>query len=162
YLPLNWYLRDFTSVGYFGSVIESPSAPAVIARMDDCERVADLLGSGYSREDYPLRPGVDLCLFLCEDPVAGGSDPKPLSGGPRRARMGRGRFSSMDGTPSFARLFTVEEANALIPELRPVVEELLTSFREIRAEIEEAARQAKLPPGNTELGRHLEARAVAP
>lgn len=68
----------------------------------------------------------------------------------------------MDGTPSFARLFTVEEANALIPELRPVVEELLTSFREIRAEIEEAARQAKLPPGNTELGRHLEARAVAP
>ena len=68
----------------------------------------------------------------------------------------------MGSAQGFARLFTVEEANALIPELRPVVEELLGSFREIRAEIEEAAGQAKLPLGSPELGRHLEERAVAP
>ena len=68
----------------------------------------------------------------------------------------------MGTTQSFARLFTVEEANALIPGLRPVVEELLGTFREIRAELEEAASQAKLPLGSPELGRHLEERAVAP
>src|SRR3989442_1908791 len=68
----------------------------------------------------------------------------------------------MGSTQSFTRLFTVEEANALIPGLRPVVEELLGTFREIRAEIEEAAGQAKLPLGSPELGKHLEERAVAP
>jgi len=68
-------------------------------------------------------------------------------------------MGSMQG---FTRLFTVEEANALIPGLRPVVEELLGTFREIRAEIEEAAGHAKLPLGSPELGKHLEERAVAP
>ena len=66
YLPLNWYLRDFTDVGYFGKVTESPGAPVVIARSDAADQVEVLLGSGYSRRTYPLRPGVDLCLFLRE------------------------------------------------------------------------------------------------
>ncbi|MBI1951989.1 MAG: TIGR03663 family protein [Acidobacteria bacterium] len=64
YLPLNWYLRDFTDVGYIGSVIDGPDGAVVIARADSAERVASLLGEGYAREDYALRPGVDLCLFL--------------------------------------------------------------------------------------------------
>jgi hypothetical protein len=68
----------------------------------------------------------------------------------------------MDSTQNYAKLFTVDEANALIPGLRPVVEDLLGTFREIRAEIEEAASQAKLPIGSPELGKHLEERAVAP
>src|SRR2546422_9869314 len=68
-------------------------------------------------------------------------------------------MGSMQG---FTRLFTVEEANALIPGLRPVVEELLGTFREIRAEVEEAAGQDKLSLGRPELGKHLEERAVAP
>jgi hypothetical protein len=67
----------------------------------------------------------------------------------------------MDATQNFAKLFTVEEANALIPGLRPVVEDLLGTFREIRAEIEEAATRANLPIGSPELGKHLEERAVA-
>lgn len=64
YLPLNWYLRDFTDVGYYGTVIEHPGGPVVIARADSADRVAALLGEGYGRETYALRPGVDLCLFL--------------------------------------------------------------------------------------------------
>ncbi len=68
----------------------------------------------------------------------------------------------MSARQTFARLFTVDEANTLIPGLRPVVEELLGTFREIRAEIEEAAGQAKLPPGSPELAKHIEERAVAP
>jgi len=73
-----------------------------------------------------------------------------------------GRTSSTSGTQGFARLFTVDEANALLPGLRPVVEELLGTFRQIRAEIEGAAGRTKLPPGSPELARHLEERGVAP
>ncbi len=64
YLPLNWYLRDFSDVSYFGALIEHPGAPVVIARSDDALRVERLIGPGYDRETYPLRPGVDLVLFL--------------------------------------------------------------------------------------------------
>ena len=67
YLPLNWYLRDFTQVGYYGTVIESPGAPIVISRADAADRVAGLLGPGYTRAGYALRPGVDLVLFLQDD-----------------------------------------------------------------------------------------------
>ena len=76
YLPLNWYLRDFANVGYFGTVIESPGAPVVIARADTADRVAALLGPGYTREVYPLRPGVELVLFLKEGPAGA----KPVEG----------------------------------------------------------------------------------
>jgi uncharacterized protein (TIGR03663 family) len=66
YLPLNWYLRDFTDVSYFGKVTESPGAPVVIARSDAADQVELLLGPGYTRSIYALRPGVDLCVFLRE------------------------------------------------------------------------------------------------
>ncbi|HYS77593.1 MAG TPA: hypothetical protein VEO94_02055, partial [Candidatus Dormibacteraeota bacterium] len=64
YLPLNWYLREFKQVSYFGAVIERPQAPVVIVRSDDAGRVAGTLGPGYLRETFALRPGVDLVLFL--------------------------------------------------------------------------------------------------
>ena len=69
YLPLNWYLRDFANAGYYGAVIENPGAPVVIARADEADRVAALLGPGYTRDAYPLRPGVELVLFLKEGPA---------------------------------------------------------------------------------------------
>src|SRR5439155_25557894 len=72
YLPLNWYLRDFGDVSYFGKVIERPGAPIVIARSDAADQVEAVLGAGYSRESYALRPGVSLCLFL-----AGAGSPAP-------------------------------------------------------------------------------------
>ncbi len=68
----------------------------------------------------------------------------------------------MSDAPGGARLFTVDEANALLPVIRPAVEELLETFREIRAEIEEAAGQASLPHGGSDLPKRLEERGVAP
>ena len=68
----------------------------------------------------------------------------------------------MDQAERFPRLFTLEEANATLPLIKPLVEELLGTFQEIRAEIESAATQAELPPGSPELAKHLESRAVAP
>jgi hypothetical protein len=68
----------------------------------------------------------------------------------------------MSSAQTFRRFFTVEEANALIPGLRPKLEELLATFKQIRSEIEAAASEAGLAPGSPDLARHLEARAVAP
>jgi len=68
----------------------------------------------------------------------------------------------MSEPQGFTRLFTVDEANALIPGLRPVVAELVGAFREIKTEIEGAAGQSRLPPGSPDLARHLEERGIAP
>ena len=81
YLPLNWYLRDFTDVSYFGKVTESPGAPVVIARSDAADEVELLLGPGYARSIFPLRPGVELCLFLRES--------RTLPAPPEESRPGR-------------------------------------------------------------------------
>ncbi len=67
---------------------------------------------------------------------------------------------SEGGTSS--RLFTVDEANALLPVIRPAVEELLETFKEIRAEIEQAAVVAGLPAASDQLPKKLEERGVAP
>jgi hypothetical protein len=68
----------------------------------------------------------------------------------------------MSETESTTRLFTVEEANALLPVITPAVEELLRTFREIRAEVEEAAAQAGLPVSSSDLPKRLEERGLAP
>jgi len=68
----------------------------------------------------------------------------------------------MSDTGTFTRLFTVDEADALIPRLRPAVEELLAAFGAIRSEIELAARETKLPPGSAQLAQQIEARGVVP
>lgn len=60
------------------------------------------------------------------------------------------------------RLFTIDEARALLPVLRPDVEKLLDTFREIRAEIEAASGQTGLEPGSPDLAGHLQARGIVP
>jgi predicted membrane-bound mannosyltransferase len=71
YLPLNWYLRDFPNVGYFGHLIDPTSSPLVICRSEDSGPVRESLVAGYSEEGYDLRPGVRLALFLKEPPGGG-------------------------------------------------------------------------------------------
>ena len=68
YLPLNWYLRDFDNVGYFGKPIDRPEGSMIIARSDAADEVATRLEGVYRREEYDLRPGVRLCLFVREGP----------------------------------------------------------------------------------------------
>jgi hypothetical protein len=68
----------------------------------------------------------------------------------------------MDAAARYPRLFTVEEANALLPMLQPQVREMVEIFKDIRAEIETAASQSGLPLGSPDLAKTLETRAVAP
>ena len=68
----------------------------------------------------------------------------------------------MSEPQQFSRLFTIEEANAVLPRIKPGVEELLHTFKEIRSEIEETAGQVKLPVGSADLAGHLQERGVVP
>ena len=60
------------------------------------------------------------------------------------------------------RLFTIDEARALVKEIAPEVERLLGVFREIRAAIEEAAQRSGHPLDSPELGRLLESEGKVP
>jgi len=68
----------------------------------------------------------------------------------------------MNSESSDPRLFTVQEAQEVLEEVRPKVARMLKAFEEIREEIETATRTEKLRPGDPDLARHLEARGVAP
>lgn len=60
------------------------------------------------------------------------------------------------------RLFTVQEAQEVLEEIRPLVERMLQAFGQIRKEIEAASRSSGLRPNHPELAKHLEVRGIAP
>ncbi len=68
----------------------------------------------------------------------------------------------MRDTDNVTRLFTVDEANTLLSVIRPDIEDLLGTFREIRAEVEAAASAAELPIDSADLPKRLEERGIAP
>ena len=47
---------------------------------------------------------------------------------------------------SFARLFTVDEANALLPAVRPLVERILENIRRLKSKSETVTRNEQLDP----------------
>lgn len=72
--PLPWYLRDYTSAGYFGSVANwkqmepTLSGPVVIAHENQQAEVQQLLGNKYLLYSvHDLRPGNRLFLYLRRD-----------------------------------------------------------------------------------------------
>lgn len=77
YWPLPWYFRDNKNVGYSGVVYPSydPQAtPVIIGRKNDdpkhdsYKKLVPLLAGKYTEVGmYPLRPGVDLVLFIRSD-----------------------------------------------------------------------------------------------
>lgn len=60
------------------------------------------------------------------------------------------------------KLFTIEEARAILPQIVPQVEDLLATFAEIRAEIESTAQRTGLQGDSPDLAGHLESRGVLP
>lgn len=52
----------------------------------------------------------------------------------------------MTASMHFARLFTVEEANALLPVLRPLLEKILENIRRLKLKSEIVIRQEQLDP----------------
>ena len=52
----------------------------------------------------------------------------------------------MDSSDEFARLFTVHEANALLPTVRPLIERILENIERLRNKSETLVREAQLDP----------------
>lgn len=52
----------------------------------------------------------------------------------------------MTSSSSFPRLFTVDEANALLPTLRPLIEQILENIRRLKSKSEMVIRKERLDP----------------
>jgi len=63
YWPIQWYLRDYEHVGFWGKVIDDPDAPIIIGRTTTQNQLEAGLKDTYASELYSLRPGVDLILY---------------------------------------------------------------------------------------------------
>ncbi|HEX2928148.1 MAG TPA: DUF2203 domain-containing protein [Candidatus Binatia bacterium] len=61
----------------------------------------------------------------------------------------------MDANHSFPRLFTVNEANELLPILRPLVEQVLENIRRLKSASETAIRKGQLDPEAPDLMEKL-------
>jgi len=74
YWPLPWYLRDYSRVGYYGQMVDSHE-PIIIASESQGAEVQARFGARYeqvasnfnSAGSYPLRPGVNLLLYVRRD-----------------------------------------------------------------------------------------------
>ena len=65
YWPLPWYLRDYQIAGYSQEVPEHFAGPALLAAADQEEDATKKL-PGYRQQEFALRPGVKLLLFVKE------------------------------------------------------------------------------------------------
>jgi predicted membrane-bound mannosyltransferase len=73
YWPLPWYLRDYKKVGYYQQIVPT-NEPMIIGSMAQEEQLKETYGdryvripSGVDEGAYPLRPGVDLLLYVRKD-----------------------------------------------------------------------------------------------
>ena len=61
----------------------------------------------------------------------------------------------MDATTNFPRLFTVNEANELLPTLRPLVEQILENIRRLKSTSETVIRKGQVDPEAPDLMEKL-------
>ena len=68
YWPLPWSLRNYTAVGYLGRVQTPSNEIAIIGHINQDAEIAAVAGNNFVRKGvYPLRPGVDLVLWVRRD-----------------------------------------------------------------------------------------------
>lgn len=83
YWPLPWYLRDYSRVGYFGRLADSNEL-IIIASESQRNEVLEKFGFLYQQVSsglnesgsFPLRPGVNLLLFVRRNAVVLGTSHK--------------------------------------------------------------------------------------
>lgn len=62
----------------------------------------------------------------------------------------------MDSAETFARIFTVHEANALLPIIRPLIERILENIQCLRSKSETLVRESQLDPEATDFMDRLQ------
>ncbi len=68
--PSPWYLRKFTTVGYWTNVKDAPltyNTPLVITSPDKIEEISSKLKNSYQKEYFGLRPEVLLVVYIRND-----------------------------------------------------------------------------------------------
>lgn len=63
YWPLQWYLREYPRVGFWGKVLPDSDGPIVIGRSTTRDELEKVLKDTYSSELFSVRPGLDLYLY---------------------------------------------------------------------------------------------------
>ena len=74
YWPLPWYFRDYKKVGYYSQIVPT-NEPIIIGSIAQEDQLKSTYGDRYDRLNsgldengaYPLRPGVDLLLYVRRD-----------------------------------------------------------------------------------------------
>ena len=73
YWPLPWYFRDYNKVGYYQQIVPTNEA-IIIGSMAQADQLKASYGDRYEQVNsgadggaYPLRPGVDLVLYVRRD-----------------------------------------------------------------------------------------------
>ena len=73
YWPLPWYFRNYTRVGYYNQIVPT-NEPVIIGATNEEEQLKtaygeryQLVNSGVANGAFPLRPGVDLLLYVRKD-----------------------------------------------------------------------------------------------
>jgi uncharacterized protein (TIGR03663 family) len=73
YWPLPWYFRNYKRIGYYQQIVPT-NEPMIIGSLAQKDQLKatygdryDQLSSGEEEGAYPLRPGVDLLLFVRRD-----------------------------------------------------------------------------------------------
>jgi len=61
----------------------------------------------------------------------------------------------MESSASYPRLFTIEEANGLLPALRPLIENILENLRRLKGKSESVIRNQQLDPEAPDLMKRL-------
>ena len=64
YWPLPWYLRDYRNVSYYGAVKPTDATIVIGSKWQEPLLTLSLAGRYRLVGSYPLRPGVDLVLFV--------------------------------------------------------------------------------------------------
>jgi uncharacterized protein (TIGR03663 family) len=63
YWPMPWYTRNYSNAGYYGKLAESGADLVIVATYQEPE-LGTMLAGYTKRGTYPLRPGVDLTLYV--------------------------------------------------------------------------------------------------
>jgi hypothetical protein len=64
YWPLPWYLRDYKNAGYFGHITATNATLVIGSQRQWLELEHQLSGRYRFAGAYPMRPGVELVLFV--------------------------------------------------------------------------------------------------
>ena len=64
YWPLPWYLRQFTRAGYYGQIVPTEESIVITNARQESELSAEFTAAYAKQDQYRLRPGVDLVMYL--------------------------------------------------------------------------------------------------